>query len=170
MNTLSRLALVAAGCSVGLFAADTVSKHDQQFAKEAAQGGMAEVQLGRLAVKNGSSPKVKEFGQKMVDDHSKAGDKLQSIAGKKSISLPADVTVKDKALMMRLSKLSGDAFDRAYMSAMVKDHETDVAEFEKEANNGSDSDLKDFASKTLPTLKNHLSMAKEAADSVRAMK
>jgi putative membrane protein len=106
----------------------------------------------------------------MVKDHGKAGDELKSIAGQKSISLPGEITTKDQALKTHLSSLSGDAFDKAYMSAMVKDHQTDIAEFEKEANSGTDSDLKSFASKTLPTLKEHLSLAKNTADSVGASK
>jgi len=140
--------------------------NDQQFAKKAAQGGDAEVQLGQLAVSKAENQKVKDFGQKMVDDHSKAGDKLKAIASKENITLPSGLAPKDQALLTRLSKLSGAAFDKAYMSAMVRDHETDIAEFQSEASNGTDSDLKDFASTTLPTLKEHLSLAKDAATAV----
>ncbi len=132
---------------------------DTDFATKAAAGGMAEVQMGQLALKNASSGDVKAFGQKMVDDHTKANDKLKSLASKDNISLPTDMDAKDKATYDRLSKLNGAAFDRAYMRDMVKDHKMDIAEFQKEANNGTNSDLKDFASETLPTLQEHLRLA-----------
>lgn len=168
MKALSRIALVAACSGIGLFAAD-LSSSDQIFAKKAAQGGMAEVQLGQLAVSKASNQKVKDFGQRMVDDHTKANDKLKSIAGNDSINLPQNLSPKDQALMNRLSNLSGSAFDKAYMSAMVKDHETDISLFQHEANGGTAGDLKSFASETLPTLQEHLSLAKDAASSVGAM-
>jgi len=139
------------------------SAMDSQFAMKAAAGGMAEVKMGELAVKNASSADVKAFGQKMVDDHSKAGDKLKSIAAKDNISLPSEMGAKEKATYERLSKLQGAEFDKAYMRDMVKDHKTDVAEFQKEANGGKNSDLKQFASETLPTLQEHLKMAQDTA-------
>jgi putative membrane protein len=139
---------------------------DHQFAMKAAQGGLAEVELGRLATEKASSDEVKKFGQRMVDDHSKANDELKSEAQKKNITLPSSVDAKDKALMDRLSKLSGAAFDRAYMSAMVKDHRTDVAEFQNEASNGHDADLKAWAAKTLPTLQDHLKQAESVDQAV----
>jgi putative membrane protein len=98
----------------------------------------------------------------MVDDHSKANDQLKQIAESKGIKLPSDVEAKDKALMQRLEKLNGAAFDRAYMNAMVNDHVKDVNEFKKEANAGRDSQVKSFASSTLPTLEEHLQHARQA--------
>jgi putative membrane protein len=135
---------------------------DQTFVKKAAEGGMAEVQLGKLAVDKASSPEVKQFGQKMVDDHGKANEQLKSLAQSKNITLPSDLSAKDKALHDRLSKLSGPAFDRAYMRAMVTDHTKDVNEFRAQAKSGADPDVKSWASNTLPTLESHLQMAKEA--------
>jgi putative membrane protein len=140
---------------------------DQTFAMKAAQGGMAEVKLGKLATEKASDPDVKQFGQKMVDDHTKAGDELKQIASGKSISLPTDLNAKDQALYDRLSKLSGSEFDKEYMSHMVSDHKTDVSEFKKESDRGSDSDLKSFASKTLPTLESHLQMAESTYAKVK---
>jgi putative membrane protein len=105
---------------------------DAHFAKEAAQGGMAEVKLGQLAEEKGSSDSVKSFGKRMVDDHSKAGDKLKEVASRENITLPTDISAKDQATYDRLSKLNGAAFDRAYARDMVKDHETDVMAFKKE--------------------------------------
>jgi len=164
-----KLTLIIAGSAFLLAGAD-ISKSDQTFAMKAAQGGMAEVQLGQLAVNKASSQKVKDFGQKMVKDHSQANDQLKSIAAKDNISLPSDVSAKDKALMDRLSGLSGSAFDRAYMNAMLKDHQMDVADFQKEADSGTNPDLKNFASTTLPTLKEHLSLAQDTSGSMQASK
>jgi len=141
---------------------------DSRFAKEAAQGGMAEVKLGQLAQDKGSSDSVKSFGKRMVDDHSKAGDKLKDAAAKDSLTLPTDISAKDQATYDRLSKLNGAAFDRAYAKDMVKDHQTDVAAFQKEANSGKSESLKSFASETLPTLQDHLKEAKEMTKTVSA--
>src|ERR1700737_2206453 len=102
----------------------------------------------------------------MVDDHSKANDKLKEVASRESITLPNDLSAKDQATYDRLSKLNGAAFDRAYARDMVKDHETDVAAFQREANGGKDDSLKSFASETLPTLQDHLKQAKEMVKTV----
>ncbi|MBV9266014.1 MAG: DUF4142 domain-containing protein [Acidobacteriaceae bacterium] len=140
---------------------------DTKFATGAAQGGMAEVQLGQLAVQKADNADVKAFGQHMVDDHTKANDELKGVAEKEGLTLPASLNAKDQALMSKLQNLSGGAFDKAYIKAMVKDHEEDVKEFQKEANNGKDPQLKDFASKTLPTLQSHLDMAKSTDAKVK---
>jgi putative membrane protein len=150
----------------GKASAKTSMAGDSRFAKEAAQGGMAEVKLGQLAQDKGSNDAVKSFGKRMVDDHSKAGDKLKGAASKENVTLPTDISAKDQAIYDRLSKLSGTAFDRAYAKDMVKDHQTDVAAFQKEANGGKSDSLKSFASETLPTLQDHLKEAKEMMKAV----
>jgi putative membrane protein len=134
---------------------------DRQFFMEAAHGGMTEVELGRLAADRATNPDVKEFGQRMVDDHGKANDELKSLASQKNVTLPEDIGRENEALKTRLSKLSGPEFDKAYINAMVRDHNKDVKEFEHQANVASDPDVKAFASKTLPTLKEHQKMAHE---------
>jgi putative membrane protein len=141
---------------------------DATFAIKAAQGGMAEVKLGQLAVQKASNPGVKSFGQRMVDDHSKANEQLKSIAGKDSMTLPNTLGAKDQELYNKLSTLSGGEFDRAYMKAMVKDHEEDIKEFQKEASKGTNPGIKNFASTTLPTLQEHLQMAKSTEQKLRA--
>jgi putative membrane protein len=140
---------------------------DTKFATDAAQGGMAEVQLGQLAAQKASNADVKAFGQHMIDDHTKANDELKSVAEKEGMTLPTSLDPKDQALMSKLQNLSGPAFDKAYMKAMVSDHEKDVKEFQKEANDGKDPQLKDFASKTLPVLQSHLDMAKSTDAKVK---
>jgi putative membrane protein len=139
---------------------------DQKFVREAAAGGMAEVELGNLAQQKASSEEVKSFGKRMVDDHSKANDELKTLAQSKNITLANDLTAKDKALKDRLDKLSGAAFDRAYMQAMVQDHKKDVNEFRHESTSAQDPDVKQFAAKTLPTLEDHLKMAQDANKAV----
>jgi putative membrane protein len=137
----------------------TAKASDQHFMKEAADGGMAEVELGQLAADKASSPDVKEFAQRMVTDHSQANDQLKQLAAQKGVTLPSSPSPKNEAIKNKLSKLSGDAFDQAYMSDMLKDHRTDVAAFQKESTSGQDPDVKQFASQTRPTLKDHLKQA-----------
>lgn len=187
-----------------------LSSGDRDFIMKAADGGMAEVALGRLAVSKASNSDVKAFGQRMVDDHSKANDQLMQLAQTKGVTLPdwqamagtsmnqsdtatnnpndststsqnnqtksnthSTMSGKDHQMMMehqktmdKLSKLSGADFDKAYMNEMLKDHEKDVALFEKEANSGKDADVKSWATSTLPTLRDHLQMARDTAAKV----
>jgi len=148
--------------------ADKTSTADRTFAEKAASGGMAEVKMGQLAVDKGTSPTVKQFGQKMVDDHSKANDELKEIASKKNLSLPTEVNSKQQATYDKLAKLSGSDFDKAYMDAMVKDHDEDVREFKKaSAMSGMDSDLKAWAEKTLGVIEQHDHLAHQDKDAVR---
>jgi len=138
-----------------------------QFAKDAALGGMTEVELGKIAVQKASNEKVKEFGQRMVDDHSKVGDEFKGIAAKDNIVLPGELDAKHQAMVDRFSRMSaGSDFDRAYVRDMVRDHHTDIAAFEKEANAGQNPDLKNWAGNTLPTLREHLRLAEDAQRSV----
>lgn len=163
-------ALAALSVGAVLFAqnsANRLTNPDSTFAMKAAQGGMAEVQIGQLATRNASHSDVKAFGQRMVDDHTKINNKLKEIASNKSLTLPTSLDAKDQATYDRLSKLHGAEFDRAYMSDMVRDHRADIAEFEREANHGNDTDLKNFASQTLPTLKDHLSLAESTYAKVK---
>ena len=129
---------------------------DAMFAMKAAQGGMAEVQLGQLAAQKAASPDVKSFGQMMVDDHTKANDNLKSITGQENMTLPTSLDAKDQALYSKLQNESGAKFDRDYVRAMVKDHQEDIKEFTKESNNGTDPQIKSFATQTLPILQQHL--------------
>jgi putative membrane protein len=133
---------------------------DRTFVKKAAQGGLAEVELGKLATEKASSDEVKKFGQRMVDDHSKANDQLKQVASKLGVNVPDKLSPKDQATKDRLSKLSGEQFDAAYMRDMVKDHTKDVAEFRHESEKAKNDEVKNFASQALPTLEDHLKQAK----------
>jgi len=157
--------IVAGAVSAGPAAAQSA---DQPFAREAAIGGMAEVALGNLAKEKASSADVKQFGDRMVTDHGKANDELKQWAQQKHVTLPAAIDGKHQATHDRLAKLSGEAFDKAYMSDMVMDHQHDVAAFKREAASGKDPDLKAWAAKTLPTLQDHLKMAQDTAAKVGA--
>jgi putative membrane protein len=139
---------------------------DQSFVKEAAIGGLAEVQLGNLAKDKASNPDVKQFGERMATDHAKANDELKQLAQQKNVTVPTELDKKNQALVDRLSKLSGDAFDKAYMRAMVSDHKHDVAGFKRESTSGKDADVKSWAEKTLPTLQEHLTLAEQTASKV----
>lgn len=141
---------------------------DAAFAKEAAIGGMAEVELGNVAKERGSSSDVKQFADRMVTDHGKANDELKQWAQQKSVTLPTELDAKHKATRDRLAKLSGDQFDKAYMHEMLTDHQHDVAAFKRESTSGKDADLKAWAGKTLPTLQEHLKMAQDTATKVGA--
>ncbi len=146
----------------------SVAPADRSFMAKAAQGGMAEVELGQLAEQNAQSQDVKDFGKRMVNDHSKAGDQLKQVASQNGVTLPDGLSAKDKATKATLSQLHGDAFDKAYMKDMVADHKQDVAEFKKESNAARNPQLKQWASETLPTLEDHLKMAEQVASKVGA--
>ena len=137
-----------------------MSSSDHEFVMEAAMGGMMEVELGRIAAQKGMSESVKQFGQRMVDDHSKANEELMSLATSKGMTLPTALDEKHKKDVTKLSAMSGADFDRAYSRMMLSDHNKDVKEFEKQSTKGADPDIKAFAGKTLPTLQEHLQMAK----------
>jgi len=141
-----------------------VTGGDLAFMNDAAPGGMAEVELGKMAAGKAQNSEVKAFGQKMVEDHSKAGEELKQLAAQKKVTLPPDVMPAHKQLMEKLSKLSGADFDKGYVMAMVEAREKDVAAFENVSKTAADADVKAFAAKTLPTLKMHLEMIKGMAD------
>jgi putative membrane protein len=143
---------------------------DAKFAMTAAMGGMEEVEMGRLAAQKGASDEVRQFGQRMVDDHSKANADLMQVASSKGWALPAALDAKHQADMQKMSALSGEAFDRAYVKMMVKDHKKDVGEFQKESMRGADADVKSFATRTLPTLQEHLQMIQRIDDKMKLRK
>ena len=145
-----------------------LSSDDANFVKEAAQGGLMEVQLGKLAQEKAGNEKVKEFGKRMEQDHSKANDELKKIASDKDIQLSNDLDKKHKGKVDKLTKLSGADFDKQYMGAMVSDHKEDIKKFQRVADKGKDADLKQFASQTLPTLKQHLQLAESTAQQVKS--
>jgi len=135
------------------------SNADREFMRGAAQGGMAEVEMGKLAVHRASSDRVRRFGARMVRDHSEANSELKGLASRKGVRLPINVGPKHQPMIDRLSGLRGVEFDRTYMQHMVMDHREDISEFRKESRTGGDNDVSRWAGKTLPTLQSHLMMA-----------
>src|SRR5262245_23090981 len=139
---------------------------EQRFMTDVANVGMAEVELGKLATEKASNEQVKKFGQRMVDDHTKAGDELKSIAQTKNITWPTELDAKHKAVHDRLMKLSGESFDRAYMQEMVSGHQKAVSTLKTESTKGKDPEIKAWAAKTLPTIEDHLKEARDVSRGV----
>ncbi|HYE35534.1 DUF4142 domain-containing protein [Methylocaldum sp.] len=140
-----------------------LSQQDRHFVMEAARGGTAEVKLSQLVNERASRDEVKQFGKHMIHDHTQANKELMRLASGKGEKVSEELDEKHEKLMNRLSGLSGDEFDREYIKAMVQDHKKVVAEFEREASQGQDEDLKHWAGKILPKLQQHLQMAQDLA-------
>lgn len=155
-----------------VFAANAPSKSglsasDEKFVKEAAQGGMMEVALGQIAVEKATHDQVKQFGQRMVDDHGKANQELMALAKNKNVALAGDLGGRPKKTVDRLSQ--SKQFDRDYMNAMVDDHKEDIKAFERAADKAQDGEVKNFAAKTLSTLKTHLQLARETQKALKSV-
>jgi len=147
------------GAAVGQ--AMKASDKDQQFLRHVASDGLAEVQLGQMAAKRATNPEVQRFGQQMATDHTKANQELMALAQSKNISIPKEIDKKHQKTAEALTKKRGTSFDREYMRDMITDHEKAVQLFSTAAREGQDADIKAFASKTLPTLQEHLQMARQ---------
>ncbi|MFD2965433.1 MULTISPECIES: DUF4142 domain-containing protein [Olivibacter] len=137
---------------------------DAKFATEAASGGLAEVELGKLAEQKASDAKVKEFGAMMVKDHSKANEELKALAAKKNIALPAAPAEEKQKKMQEISAKTGADFDKAYVEEMLADHKKDVTLFEEASNRVQDPEMKQFIDKTLPVLRTHLDHIQKIAE------
>jgi putative membrane protein len=166
-NTLWTAAgLAACFCLVATARANAPKQitNDREFVSEAAAGGMAEVKLGQLAQTRAASPEVRKFGELMVEDHSRANKELMALLQKKGLATPGrELPKPTQECYDRLSHLKGAEFDREYMKDMVKDHKEDVALFESFSKRGQDPDIRAFAIKTLPTLREHLQKAEDIA-------
>lgn len=161
---MKRIIAATAVAVVALIAAQAqaqmaVPVADRGFMLEAASGGMAEVELGRLASQRAATDAVRQFGQRMVNDHGLANQELMQIAQRKGVALPQQPDAKHRAAMDRLASMSGPQFDQEYMIEMVKDHQNDAVVFERETREGRDPELRAFAAKTLPVIRDHLRLA-----------
>jgi len=155
-----KLALLAGSICISSAVLAGPSTTDVDFVTKATQAGMAEVAAGKVAEANAQNASVKAFGKRMIADHSKAGDELKKVAEKSGITAPTSPSSEQQQTGKRLEGLKGAEFDKAYADQMVKDHEDAVTLFMNEESSGSNADLKSFAKKTLPTLQEHLKMAK----------
>jgi putative membrane protein len=149
-----------------LVSAATREAGGESFLKTAAQGQQAEIALGQLATQKASNPDVKQFGAQMIEDHQKASQEVRQLASKEGVRLPMQLSEKHKHKQQELSKLSGEEFDRAYMQYMVQDHTKEVKEFEQNAEQITDQDVKKWASSAVPVLKEHLQKAQTIAASI----
>jgi putative membrane protein len=134
------------------------SNADSQFLKKVTEDNLAEVELATLANSKSQNEQVKAYASKLLTDHQEAQSEVQTIAGQKNVTVPTEVPAAKKAVKDRLGKLDGAAFDKAYIAEMVKDHKQAISSFERAAKS-ADPDVKAFAGKMLPTLKEHLSQA-----------
>ena len=133
-----------------------IDDNTKDFANKAATGGMAEVELGKLAEQKANSAQVKDFARMMVEDHTLVNNNFKTIASKKSMELPTSITDDQRKDIDNLSKKSGKDFDKAYVDMMVEDHKKDITEFKDAEGKVADNDIKDFITSTLPTLQKHL--------------
>ncbi|MCG3159579.1 MAG: hypothetical protein JMDDDDMK_00573 [Acidobacteria bacterium] len=140
-----------------------LSPFDQEFMMDAARGGMMEVQLGNLAEQKASSNEVKKFGQRIAADHSKTGQMLQQLASNLNVTLPQELKPEQQQQVSQLQNLSGKAFDRDFISVMLKDHGKDIAEYERAATQATNAELKHYASQVLPILREHMKLARNLA-------
>jgi len=139
------------------------SATDRVFVKSALQGGMAEVQLGQLTLQKSNNDQVKQFAQRMIDDHTKLNEEMKPVAQQLGVVVPTEVSKKDRNVMNKLQALSGPAYDQAYIKDMVKDHKGDLSEFQAEASSGQDQTVKDAAAQGTKVIAQHLQMAQQLA-------
>ena len=170
MKALTIISIIAAAlvALTGPAAAQVqlVSDQDREFVNKAATGGLAEVELGRIAAQRAARPSVRSFGERMVTDHGRSSEQLASLARSKGIEVPTALEPSQQAMRDRLSGLSGNDFDRDYMSEMVRDHTEDIALFERAAETSTDPDLKAWATRSLPMLREHLALARQVNSEV----
>jgi putative membrane protein len=140
---------------------DQLARADRKFIEDAAEGGMMEVQVGQLAESKATDPSVKNFGETLVKDHTKANNELVQLANSKHVELPAGPSHGERRDIEKMGKLSGKDFDKKFVAMGVKDHEKDIKKFEKASGKVKDPELKAWIDKTLPTLREHLAMAQK---------
>jgi putative membrane protein len=172
-KNMKKFSALCAALVLAIFALNgfvTLASNQDSFWNEAAQDGLAEINLGSLALQKSQNDEVKQLAQKVVDDHTAANNELTALAAGKNVKLPTDVNAKQKAVYDKLNALSGDQFDMEFVKTLVKDHESAVKLFQKQADSGKDAEVKAFAAKTLPTLQSHLEMAKSMSDKMNGMK
>jgi putative membrane protein len=144
-------------------AAGQPSPVDRMFVSKAMQGSLAEVQLGQLTLQKSNNPQVKEFAQRMIDDHTKLNEQMKPVAQQLGVTVPDQISKGDRKTIAKLQALSGPAYDQAYIKDMVKDHKQDLNEFQMEASSGQDQTTKDAANQGSKVIAQHLQMAQQMA-------
>jgi putative membrane protein len=147
----------------GMQQAGQTSPMDKMFVQKAMQGGLAEVQLGQLTLQKSNNEQVKQFAQRMIDDHTKLNEQMKPIAQQIGVPVPEKVSKKDRATMAKLQALSGSAYDQAYIRDMIKDHKADLSDFQTEASSGQDPAVKDAAAQGSKVIAQHLQLIQQLA-------
>ena len=142
--------------------ANRIAHNDNTFVTKAAEGNMAEIQMAELAKTKAQNQAVKDLAERLYTDHTKAGDDLKPIAKKDNMTLPAALDAKSQAEYNKLQKLSGTDFDHEFVNYEIRDHKEDIFMFQHEADHGTNTDMKSWASQTLPALREHLKLAESA--------
>lgn len=170
-RTLCSIAAVTVFAALPLMSVSAATPGDNAdvFLKTAAEGNQAEIALGQLALQQGESAEVKQFGATMIQDHQKANQEVQELASKEGVQLPGRMNEKQKVRQAHLAQLSGHAFDLAYMQYMMKDHRNEVKQFEQTAQQLQNPAVKTWAFKTLPILQHHLERASNVAPKLGPM-
>ncbi len=145
----------------------SLTKQDSGFLRDAAEGGMFEVQLAQVVQEKATNPQVKELAQRIAEDHTKANDQLTSIAQQIGAEVPQTVSKADQKRIDSFGKMDPSKLDSEYVKLMIDDHQKDIKAFTNEVNKGKNESLTSFASQTLPTLKTHLQMAQDAQKSLK---
>ena len=160
--------MTLAGAGIGLAAEQEAGmQKEKAFLMKAAGGQKGEIALGQMAAERAESDKVKQFGHRMIEDHQKASQEVSKLASQEGIDLPSGMPTMQKEKAQQLSQLSGKDFDRAYITYMLREHMKDVTEFEHSAKHLTDPQVQQWASATLPVLKEHLKIARNIADGLR---
>lgn len=162
MSTLA----IAGGLLGPAHADETMNAMDKQFVRKVAQGNLAEIQTSRLALKKSSNKRVQMIASMLIREHGVAQKDLKAVAQLHTVSLPAQTDPMHKAEYRRLSRLSGTAFDKAYMKGQVRDHNATVALFNKELANGNETHVRSYAAKYLPGIQNHTGMIHNVASNL----
>jgi putative membrane protein len=139
------------------------SPTDKMFVSKAMQGSMAEVQLGQLTLQKSNNVQVKQFAQRMIDDHTKLNEQMKPVAQQLGVTAPDQISKGDRKTIAKLQSLSGSAYDQAYIRDMVKDHKQDLSQFQMEASSGQDQTVKDAANQGSKVIAQHLQMAQQLA-------
>jgi putative membrane protein len=166
------LAVSLAGCANGMMGGSggggtAAATQDQTFVAQAARAGMTEMHLGRLGMQKASDPQVRAFAQMMAADHARNSEALRATAAAKGVPMPAQPAAEQQSAMMKLSEMTGPAFDKAYMDQMVAEHQKAVSLYQRQSESGTDPALKSYAQQSLPTLREHLDMARSLAEKQR---
>jgi putative membrane protein len=153
---------ISLACAPALAAQTGLSASDKKFLKDAEQGGLTEVELGKLASQKAESDAVRKLGERMVTDHTKVNQELSQLATAKGFTLATTLDPEHQKIVDRFSGLTGADFDREYLKQLDKEHMKDVSTFKREAKSAKDPDVRTFAQKTLPVLEEHMRIIRGA--------